>query len=85
MKSYLFDMNNVFCIATEASKKIVVFDEDFTSKNVVLYYLCKRIVDLENAGYLVCGVTELNPDGSHPKVAFRNTKEYRRAKKEYKL
>ena len=52
---------------------------------VVLYYLCKRIVDLENAGYLVCGVTELNPDGSHPKVAFRNTKEYKRAKKEYKL
>ena len=51
MKSYLFDMNNVFCIATEASKKIVVFDEDFTSKNVVLYYLCKRIVDIENAGY----------------------------------
>ena len=40
---------------------------------------------IKNAGYLVCGVTELNPDGSHPKVAFRNTKEYKRAKKEYKL
>lgn len=85
MKSYLFDMNNVFCVTTEASKKIVIIDEDFISKNMVLYYLCERIVDLENAGYLVCGVTELNPDGSHPKVAFRNTKEYKKAKKEYKL
>ena len=85
MKSYLFDMNNVFCITTAASKKIIIVDGEFASKEMVLYRLCERIVDMENAGYLVCGVTELNPDGSHPKVAFRNTKEYKKAKKEYKL
>ena len=85
MKSYLFDMNNVFCVTTATSKKIIIVEGEFTSKEMVLYRLCERIVDMENAGYLVCGVTELKPDGSHPKVAFRNTKEYKKAKKEYKL
>lgn len=81
MKSAMFDMNSVFCINTGASKKLVVIDENL-NKSETLLELCKRIVELEYKGYMVSGVTELNPDGTTPRVKFRNTKEYKEAKSE---
>lgn len=79
MKSTMFDMNSVFCIKTGMSKKLVVIDEGL-NKSETLIELCKRVVELEDKGYMVSSVTELNPDGTTPRVKFRNTKEYKEAK-----
>lgn len=81
MESQMFDMNNVFCISTEASKKIVVINGAVQTKSNVLFRLCKRIVELEEEGYLISGVVELRPDGTRPRIKFRRTKEYAAAKK----
>lgn len=81
MESQMFDMNNVFCISTEASKKIVVINGAVQTESNVLFRLCKRIVELEEEGYLISGVVELRPDGTRPRIKFRRTKEYAAAKK----
>lgn len=81
MKSQVFDMHNVFCITTEASKKIVVIDERISSKREVLFQLCLRIAELESKGFLVSHVNELLPDGTRPRIRFRRTKEYSEAKR----
>lgn len=81
MESQMFDMNNVFCISTEASKKIVVINGTVQTESNVLFRLCKRIVELEEEGYLISGVVELRPDGTRPRIKFRRTKEYAAAKK----
>jgi hypothetical protein len=60
MKTYLFDMNNVFCITTAASKKIIIVDGEFASKEMVFYRLCERIVDMENAGSRLHSVIRKN-------------------------
>ena len=80
MDCKMYDMNNVFCLSTEAGKKIVVMDEHIYEKSDVLYQLCKQIVSLENQGFAVSGAVELLPDGSRPRVKFRRTKEYAAAK-----
>lgn len=81
MSSQMFDMHNVFCISTGASKKIVVINGDEQTKSNALFQLCKRIVELEEEGYLISGVVELCPDGTRPRIKFRRTKEYATAKK----
>lgn len=81
MSSQMFDMNNVFCISTEASKKIVVINGAVQTESNVLFRLCKRIVELEEEGHLISGVVELCPDGTRPRIKFRRTKEYAAAKK----
>ena len=52
------------------------------TKRTELFELCRSIVELESEGRIITAVTALAPDGSTPRVAFRNTSEYRRAKKE---
>lgn len=81
MSSKMFDMSNVFCITTEAGKKIVAIDAQVDSKTNVLYQLCQCIVELEAQGSLISGVVELCPDGTRPRVKFRKTKEYSAAKR----
>ena len=81
MESQMFDMNNVFCISTEASKKIVVINGAVQTESNVLFRLCKRIVELEEEGHLISGVVELCPDETRPRIKFRRTKEYAAAKK----
>ena len=48
--------------------------------NVVLFELCCAISAIEAEGHIITSVVELCEDGSTPRVAFRNTKEYRAAK-----
>lgn len=52
------------------------------SDKAVLTELCRCIVDLESEGRIITGVTALYPDGYSPRVAYRNSREYRRAKEE---
>ena len=51
------------------------------SDSFVLLNLCRAIIELENRGYIISSVTRVEADGTHPKVRFRDTKEYRYAKK----
>lgn len=46
----------------------------------VLFELCCAISAIEAEGHIITSVVELCEDGSTPRVAFRNTKEYRAAK-----
>lgn len=46
----------------------------------VLFELCCAISEIEAEGHIITSVVELCEDGSTPRVAFRNTKEYRAAK-----
>ena len=46
----------------------------------VLFELCCAVNATEAKGHIVTSVVELCEDGSTPRVAFRNTKEYRAAK-----
>lgn len=52
------------------------------TKRTELFELCRSIVELESEGRIVTSVTALCPDGSTPRVSFRYTPEYHRAKKE---
>ena len=82
MESQMFDMCNVFCISTEAGKKIVVINGGAVSnRSNVIFLLCKKIVELEDDGCVVTGAVDLCPDGSRPRIKFRRTKEYAAAKK----
>lgn len=46
----------------------------------VLFELCCAISEIEAEGHIITSVVELCEDGNTPRVAFRNTKEYRAAK-----
>ena len=48
--------------------------------NTVLFELCCAISAIEAEGHIITSVVELCEDGSTPRVAFRNAKEYRAAK-----
>lgn len=81
------EMEQVFRVKfVTGNARIVVIDADnpnekFMSDSFVLLNLCRAIIELENKGHIISSVTRVEADGTHPKVKFRNTKEYRYAKK----
>lgn len=81
MSSQIFDMHNVFCITTDASKKLVVIEGEFSSKENVLQQLCQRVIELENNGHVVSSVVALNSDGSRPRIQIHGSEVYKAIKK----
>ena len=73
----------LFQINTETSAYIVhIATANMYDKNEVLLELCRAIVNLERQGAIVCSVQEMHPDGHRPRVAFRQSKQYKMAKNE---
>lgn len=70
----------LFRVNTTTQSHIVYVKSD--EKENILLDLCRAIVKIERSGDIVTSVQELSEDGRHPRVAFRNTKEYRKAKQE---
>lgn len=81
------EMEQVFRVKfVTGNARIVVVDtnnsnEKFMCESFVLLNLCRAIIELENKGYIISSVTRVEADGTHPKVRYRDTKEYRYAKK----
>lgn len=68
------------------TKKTILIDEKTCRKvpdkelDAILFELCCAISVIEAKGHIITSVVELCDDGSTPRVAYRNTKEYRKAK-----
>ena len=81
------EMEQVFRVKfVTGNARIVVVDtnnpnEKIMCESFVLLNLCRAIIELENRGYIISSVTRVEADGTHPKVRYRDTKEYRYAKK----
>lgn len=73
----------LFMVDTSTSSYIVhVVTDDLYDKEQVLLELCRAIVSLEKKGAIVTSVQEICVDGRRPRVAFRQSKAYKKAKTE---
>lgn len=79
----IMDMCRMYRVATQTGMKVVRIGdgEAVLYKSDIFAALCAAIAEIEAAGNLVSGVVELCSDGSKPRVAYRNSKEYGEAKK----
>lgn len=73
----LFSVNG-----TTTSYIVHIATGSFYDKEQVLLELCRAIVALERRGVIVTSVQELSADGHRPRVAFRQSKQYQKAKEE---
>ncbi len=73
----LFSVNG-----TTTSYIVHIATGSFYDKEQVLLELCRAIVALERKGVIVTSVQELSADGHRPRVAFRQSKQYQKAKEE---
>ena len=73
----------LFMVNTSTSSYIVhVVTDDLYDKVQVLVELCLSIVSLEKKGAIFTSVLEICVDGRRPRVAFRQSKAYKKAKTE---
>lgn len=82
----VFEIGRMYKVITTEGAKVIKIgnDEPILSKDEVLKELCRAIVEIEQQGCLISSVVELTPYRETPRVAFRNTKEYREAKRNTK-
>lgn len=77
------DEPGVFFVNTTTTSYIVhVPAERGYDASAVMMDLCRAIVKIERGGSIVTSVQKVYPDGHRPRVAFRQSKEYKAAKKE---
>lgn len=73
----------LFVVNTTTTSYIVhVAADKFYDKEQILLELCRAIVAIERQGHIVTSAQELHADGHHPRIAFRQSKQYQQAKKE---
>lgn len=77
------DEPGVFFVNTTTTSYIVhVSASQGYDASAVMLNLCRAIVKIERGGSIVTSVQKAYPDGHRPRVAFRQSKEYKAAKKE---
>lgn len=68
------------------TKKTILINEESCREtqdkglDAVLFELCCAISAIEAKGHIITSAVEFREDGSTPRVAYRSTKEYRKAK-----
>lgn len=73
----------LFVVNTTTTSYIIhVATDNFYDKEQVMKELCRAIVAIERQGYIVTSAQELHADGHRPRIAFRQSKQYQKAKKE---
>lgn len=80
----IIDMSNpgLYVVNTATNSFIVYIAMREYCESEALKNLCRAVVRLEREGRIITSVQKLYPDGHRPRVAFRQTAEYKQAKEE---
>ncbi len=80
----IINMSNpgLYVVNTTTNSYVVYVSMKEFRENEALEDLCRAIVRLEREGRIVTSVQKLYPDGHRPRVTYRKTAAYKRAKEE---